>query len=124
MTNILVQKAIIILRTRSILLLIVSNANHTNNEATRPEQHSVWVNIISYNCVYDVDRRIVMTRYVTPWNAIQVPLFREVRMITTCTEIVIHGPVPATIDNNCPMIVLSESLPDMDGMTYITENQK
>jgi hypothetical protein len=35
----------------------------------------------------------------------------------------IHGPVPATIDNNCPMIVLSESLPDMDGMTYVTKNQ-
>ena len=33
-----------------------------------------------------------------------------------------HGPVPATIDKNCPMIVLSESLPEMDGMTYVTEN--
>ena len=54
--------------------------DHTNNEETQPE----------HNCFYDVDRRIVTTRYVTPWNVIQVPLFREVRMITTCTEIVIH----------------------------------
>ena len=27
-----------------------------------------------------------------------------------------------TIDKDCPMIALSESLPNMDGMTYITEN--
>lgn len=29
---------------------------------------------------------------------------------------------PATIDVNCPMIVLSETLPKIDGMTYVTEN--
>ena len=27
-----------------------------------------------------------------------------------------------TIDKDCPMIVLSESLPNMDGMTYVTED--
>ena len=29
---------------------------------------------------------------------------------------------PTTIDVNCPMIILSETLPKIDGMTYVTEN--
>ncbi len=114
--------------------------DHTNDEATRPEQHSVWVMYhklqLRLRCgssnSNDALRHAIERNSSTGIPQSQNDNHKSRDSHTSSSKSTparkvkqsgtIHRPVPATIDKNCPMIVLSESLPDMDGMTYVTEN--
>ena len=112
----------------------------TSDEATRPEQHSLWVMYhklqLRLRCgssnSNDALRHAMERNSSTGISQSQndTRTYRDSHTSssksTPARKIkqseAIHGPVPATIDKNCPMIVLSESLPELDGMTYVTEN--